>query len=653
MELYRITLMLLLLLVPLYLLISFFYHTKKTFGFSIILSINVISILICFSTEYFSFFQLFNYAGLTTFWLLITGILIFIHLKKNVAFLKLLKDAGRMSKNLLNEIRPFNKIILPFLFVLFLSILLQGYLYPPNNWDSMTYHLPRISHWIENNSIENYPTNITRQIYSPPFSEYAMAQTSILSKNDSLNFSVQLFYFVGTCLLVVAILKLFTQNKLILFLGFCLAFTLPEAVLQASSTQNDVVHSFFLISALYFAIRFKREQNMENGSFLGVASGLALLSKIIAFFYVPALLILVGIFAIVKSIKTKQWLPVLSIVLTGGIILFINLNFTLRKFDFTNNISGTSENIEDGITFEKYGPKLLVSTCIKNIALHADPLVMGNLGNVLAEKSHLVIGQNINEKGTNVFDTKFNAVAYWRNHEDTQPNTLIIILFFSCIGVLNVQIVRKKIKWFSLTTGVLVLIVLQFITLNLIIRWEPWNSRIHTPLFFEIIIFCGLVLAAQKNTHSFLYNTIITCAVGHAIFLSVLNYTRPIVNNKKFTTTIRMTDTRYKKYFANQPHMYTEFEKFHKILGILKTPTNIGYISHIDGWEYPVTAVMYENKNLHFDHIRITNSSSKYSKNKHYKYIFSSYINKDTIHYHNKIYKNLYPKNKYLFYYKN
>ena len=647
------TLMLLLLFVPVYLLISFFYHTKKTFGFSIILSINIISLLICFSTEYLSFLQLFNYAGLSTFWLLITGILIYTHLKKNVAFLKLLKDAGRMGKNLLSEIALFNKIILILLFLLFLSILLQGYVYPPNNWDSMTYHLPRVSHWILNNSIENFPTNITRQIYSPPFSEYAIAQTSILCNNDSFNFGVQFFYFLGTCILVVAILKLFTQNRRILFLGFCLAFTLPEAVLQASSTQNDIVHSFFLISALYFAIRFKREQNIANASFLGVASGLALLSKIIAFFYVPALLLLIGVFASVRSIKTKQWLPVLSIVITGGIILFINLNFTLRKFNFTNNISGTSENIEDGITFEKYGPKLLVSTCIKNIALHTDPLIMGNLGNVLAEKSHLVIGQNINEKGTNVFDTKFNAVAYWRNHEDTQPNTLIAILFFSCIGVLIVQIVRKKIKWFSLTTGVLVLIVLQFITLNLIIRWEPWNSRIHTPLFFEIIIFCGFVLAKQKNTHHFLYRTLITCAVFHAIFLSLFNYTRPILNNKKFTSTIKISDTRYKKYFANQPHIYTEFEKFHKMLGILKTPTNIGYLSHIDGWEYPVTAVMYENNNLHFDHIRITNTSSKYSKNKQYKYIFSSYLNKDTIHHNNKIYKNLSPKNKYLFYYKN
>ncbi|MDR1089529.1 MAG: hypothetical protein LBL79_00500 [Prevotella sp.] len=33
--------------------------------------------------------------------------------------------------------------------------------YPPNNWDSMTYHLPRIEHWIQNGNLDHYYTSIS------------------------------------------------------------------------------------------------------------------------------------------------------------------------------------------------------------------------------------------------------------------------------------------------------------------------------------------------------------------------------------------------------------------------------------------------------------------------------------------------------------
>ncbi len=34
-------------------------------------------------------------------------------------------------------------------------------------YDSMTYHLARIGHWIDNGSVDYYVTNIDRQLYSP------------------------------------------------------------------------------------------------------------------------------------------------------------------------------------------------------------------------------------------------------------------------------------------------------------------------------------------------------------------------------------------------------------------------------------------------------------------------------------------------------
>jgi hypothetical protein len=644
--------MLLLILVPIFLLISFFYHKKNELGQSILFALIVNSILIAISTEYLSYFHLFNKKGLIFFWISISGILTLIHLIKKHKFFFVIRCIIKNIKSLFMEISSFQKGILLFILLILFLIIIQGIAYPPNNWDSMTYHLPRITHWIQNNSIENYPTNITRQIYSPPFSEYAIAQTSILCNSDSFNNLVQLIYLLGTCVAVIEITRLFSSNKNIILFAFCLSFTLPEAVLQASSTQNDLVHSFFLMSTLFYSIRFVRNQTYENAIWIGIATGLALLSKIIAFFYVPALIILIGVFALIKSIKTKNKLPLLAIITSGIIILVINLNFTLRKFDFTENLSGTSPKIEDGITLKKYGAKLLFSTCIKNIALHADPLFVGDFGNIFAEKTHLIIGQNINEKGSNVFDTKFNAVSFWRNHEDSQPNLLITILFFSCVVLLILNVLTKKTKVFSLESGLLTLITFQFLTLNLIIRWEPWNSRIHTPIFFEIVVFCCLILSKQIKIKQYFYYILISFSIGYAIFISICNHTRPIFCSTKYAHEINITDSRYKKYFMNQPEMFPEFEKFYSILCSQKQKTNVGYISHIDGWEYPITSVIFQNHNININHIRVTNCSSKYTENYKYKFIFSSFMNQDTIKFNKEIFENISPDNKFIFCYK-
>ncbi|MCS6290218.1 MAG: hypothetical protein H8K10_14785 [Nitrospira sp.] len=47
---------------------------------------------------------------------------------------------------------------------------------PPNNWDSMTYHMSRVEHWRANGSVIHYPTNVVWQIYLNPWAEFAIFQ---------------------------------------------------------------------------------------------------------------------------------------------------------------------------------------------------------------------------------------------------------------------------------------------------------------------------------------------------------------------------------------------------------------------------------------------------------------------------------------------
>ena len=102
----------------------------------------------------------------------------------------------RKKKTLLSNFSKTEKayvlIIFTFLFLLFL----QGILYPPNNWDSLTYHMSRIMYWIGNESVNHFPSHVLRHLYQPPFTEYVIMNINLLNGNDYFSNSVQWLFLV-------------------------------------------------------------------------------------------------------------------------------------------------------------------------------------------------------------------------------------------------------------------------------------------------------------------------------------------------------------------------------------------------------------------------------------------------------------------------
>src|SRR5262245_16868126 len=50
----------------------------------------------------------------------------------------------------------------------------------PNQWDTLVYHLSRVDHWVQNRSVAFYPTHIVRQLFNPPWAEYATLHLTVL-----------------------------------------------------------------------------------------------------------------------------------------------------------------------------------------------------------------------------------------------------------------------------------------------------------------------------------------------------------------------------------------------------------------------------------------------------------------------------------------
>lgn len=62
-----------------------------------------------------------------------------------------------------------------------LIVLILAFLTVPYNWDSMTYHLPRMMQWVQNKSVAHYAANDVRQLASPVLAEFINVQVYLLS----------------------------------------------------------------------------------------------------------------------------------------------------------------------------------------------------------------------------------------------------------------------------------------------------------------------------------------------------------------------------------------------------------------------------------------------------------------------------------------
>jgi hypothetical protein len=138
----------------------------------------------------------------------------------------------------------------------------------PNNWDSLTYHLPRIEQWIQQRSLTDFPTVEIRQIVSNPLAEMLILHFRLLAGSDQLDNLVQALAFVGSIATSALVARRLGAPRNGQILAALYIATLPMAILQSSSTQNDLVVSFFLLATV--------ERLLHGAVRVGLATLLAL-----------------------------------------------------------------------------------------------------------------------------------------------------------------------------------------------------------------------------------------------------------------------------------------------------------------------------------------------------------------------------------------
>jgi hypothetical protein len=174
---------------------------------SFLAAVIILAGMIALSSEALSLLRALTQPGLVVFWLIVLLLLAFTW--KRGAF----KRFGGIGEWLDWRGWSNTERLLLLSSVLYTAILfVVARLAPPNTNDSLSYHLSRVMHWIQNQALVHYPTTIDRQLWMPPWAEMAIMQLHLLKGDDGLSNLVQWFSMLSSLVVVSLIARRLGAN---------------------------------------------------------------------------------------------------------------------------------------------------------------------------------------------------------------------------------------------------------------------------------------------------------------------------------------------------------------------------------------------------------------------------------------------------------
>lgn len=358
----------------------------------------------------------------------------------------------------------------------------------PNNYDSLTYHLPRLHHWIQQASLAHYPSNITRQIGLNPGAELLILQVWPWSNGMVLANLVQ---WIGFALAIVAASLAAARlggTPVAQALAALFVATLPMAVLQASSTQNDLLTMAWTLVFVDRALVLRRGPTAGVAAEAGLALALAVVTKGTAMVALLPACVVLGLSLLART--PRVWLPA-AVLLTVPVLL-LNGPWWLRNerlfatpFSYLSAVVGNDHYSLGGV----------YSNVLRNTASELlSPMVPLNEVIVAGvSTAHDVWGLPLNDPritgGT--FDAAAAELSWHRwLHEDLAGDPVHTLLVMAVLVLLAIRRERSR-ERLALAACFAASVLLY----ALLLRWQPWGTRLHLPLFALVAPLVGVTLA--------------------------------------------------------------------------------------------------------------------------------------------------------------
>lgn len=576
-----------------------FLNLRQSFLKAMIL----VSVFIVFSTEILSVFTALNSSVVIAWWFtgnLVLSAHIFFFVRRRLNILSIFREAVRSRIEWFSTAAA--KIYFSLLFLVYSTVLSIAVLSPPNTSDSLSYHLARVANWIQTGSVEFYPTAILRQLYQPPLAEYIILHLQLLTGDDRCANLVQFFCFAACGVAASLIVREFRQDNLTQTLAALLTATVPMAILQGSSTQNDLVVSLFVLSFFHFFLKAGKSLDGMDFGFAGLSLGAAILSKGTAYIFCFPIGILIfgGIFSYRSAGKKLKF--------AGLTLAVLMLAFSINAGHYSRNyrlFGSVVSSGEDQVANSNISLPLIGSTIARNYLVHFGTNSMPINESINAFAGEL-LGSELNNPDSTYLERPF-AVIY-SEQEDSAGNLLHILLLTGNL-IFAVFYRGKKKNLMIAALG----IVAGFLLFCGLLRWQPWASRLHLPLF----MLGATVTAVMLSKLSFRTTVLLAvlCFLGSLPFL-LYGQPRSLISNNNLSV---LSAPRLKLYFANNPSIMPAFLEAAAVVKEAKAEEvglalTVDYQNYACGdWEYPLWVLLKNQPDdtPHLRHVGVKNISDK------------------------------------------
>lgn len=470
----------------------------------------------------------------------------------------------------------------------------------PNTWDSMTYHLARVAHWAQDHSVGPYPTHILRQLHQPPWAEFAILQFQVLTGGDHWANLVQWFAMLGSLVGVSLLAEELGADRRGQWLAAVFAATLPMGILQASSTQNDYVVSFWLVVLAVFAVRAMRRRRfgpVDIGA-AGAALGLALLTKGTGYIFAAPLGILL-VLGLYRLDGMRAYRPVGAVLVVAALL---NAGFWSRNVAVYGSPLGPGHEGgagEYGYAMESFGPGAWASNVVRDLALHLGTPVdrVNAVSTSVVRALHRPLGLSPDDPRTTWTDQRFE-VPRMSKLEDTAGNPLHLVLI---VVAVTVAAIRWRDPELRPVRSLAMTLLLGFLLFALLVKWQPWGSRLQLPLFVLWAAPVGWLSGRfSRGLGRFAAVVLLLAAVPWVLD----NTSRPLFGPKSILRTPRT-----EQYFFQRPELLSPYRQAAAAVRAERCDT-VGLWMGLDEWEYPLWVLLDGPPRPRIEHVHVTNVSA-------------------------------------------
>ena len=450
---------------------------------------------------------------------------------------------------------------------------ITAFISPPNNWDSMTYHMSRIMHWIRRGSIDAYPTHIPRQVYQYPWSEFALMHFQLLIGSDRMANLLQWFGYLGLGIAASLLAAHLKGSRFVQLLAAFITMTLPAVILEGSSTQNDVLASFWLLAAVLLIFRSTEHPQPIA---LGVALGLAIITKQTNYI-IAAPFILWWLWRMLRENPVRRAFAL--ILTTASCALLLNAPLMARSWMLSGSPLGIQQEPSAKYNFnfsnDRITLKIIASNAIRNAALHwGTPWNRVNWGlYTLVRGFHRRMGQDLNDPASTWPGTDFFIDQPSRD-EDEASNTLHWLVF-----TLAGLALLSNLRWWRDAHNSMVVVLgttAGFLLFCATVVWQPWHSRLHIGFF---ALMAPVVALQMGRLHVFFAVAVASVLFATSLPYAFENENRPLIGAKSVLTSDRVNVLFRKRPGLQNPYVHITREMESR--GI----KDVGLILQADDWE--------------------------------------------------------------------